>query len=567
MLNRKAWILVLFSVIVSLTAPNLGQGATYYISPSGSDLYNGLSPSFPWLTFSHAILQLTHGDTLIVMDGTYSVAEGTGLPAISCGSNANNGTEEQPITIQAQNERGALLQSTGDLHHAFYMNGCSYWNVIGLRGKSADLPDAEGGKPYSVFAISDSDHITLRRLLSSHPNRYGNSQTIQVSESSYSLVEECEAYYFHRHGISIYRSDYITVRRCYVNSRGYADIPGGCPSHAGAEERGDEGITLYQTTDSIVENCISEGNEFFGNSGQGNQYLGSIALNNLWGFTVGHHCCDDFMEATDNTYVNNVVVGSQYHGFLTQSDVDVFVDHLTSMDSIEYYGLYANNKYSDNRSDDPVVTWDVYPSLAVQNSLFLNNNIYGIGVNEDHVEDYAYRKFEYLNSYGHWQNYGPGLDPSKPEDVMEELSQVDPQMGSCIVFIPQSSPMKGAGKNGEDIGANILKRYEEGVLTDQALWDQETGAFPCGAIVSGLNDVSSSSCFDVHERLNVNANGCTLEMAQDPGTATAAGDSAVSCFVNTLNQSIPKQWIWLLVALTLAIVIAIGARRIVRTED
>ena len=487
----------------------------------------------------------------MVMDGTYSVSGGTGLPAITCGSNANNGTEGQPITIQAQNERGALLQSTGDFNHAFYMNGCSYWNVIGLRGKSADLPDAEGGKPYSVFAISDSDHITLRRLLASHPNRYGNSQTIQVSESSDSLVEECEAYYFHRHGISIYRSDHITVRRSYVNSRGYADIPGGCPSHVGAEGRGDEGITLYQTTDSIVENCISEGNEFFGNSGQGNQYLGSIALNNLWGFAVGHHCCDDFMEATDNTYVNNVVVGSQYHGFLTQSDVDVFVDHLTSMDSIDYYGLYANNKYSDNRSADPVVTWDVYPSLAVQNSLFLNNNIYGIGVNEDHVEDYAYRKFEYLNSYGHGQNYGPGLDPYEPEDVMEELSQVDPEMGSCIVFIPQSSPMKGAGKNGEDIGANILKRYEEGVLTNQSLWDPDTGAFPCGAIVSGLNDVSSSSCFDVHKRLNVNANGCALEIAQEAGTATAAAGSEAGCFIGSVAQSVSGVLCWMLAILAL----------------
>jgi hypothetical protein len=92
------------------------------------------------------------------------------------------------------------------------------------------------------------------------------------------------------------------------------------------------------------------------------------------------------------------------------------------------------------------------------------------------------------------------------------LSEVDPQMGSCIVFIPESSPMKGAGKNGADIGANILYRYEDGILTDQALWDAGTGAFPCGAIVPGLNDVPGSSCFDVHQRLHVNANGCSLEL-------------------------------------------------------
>ena len=508
----KAWIATIVLLLIVLTVPPPSHGETYYISPGGLDTNDGLSASFPWKTFAHAIPELQPGDTLILLDGIYSVSGGTGLPAITCGSNANNGTEGQPITIRAENERGALLESTGDWHHAFYMNGCSHWNVIGLRGKSADLPEAEGGKPYSVFTITKSDHILLQRLLATHPNRYGNSQAIQVSESSDSLVEECEAYYFHRHGISIYRSDHITVRRSYVNSRDYADIPGGCPSHAGAEGRGDEGMTLYQTTDSIVENCISEGNEFFGNSGQRNHYLGSISLDNLYGFVVGHHCCDDFMEARDNTYVNNVAVGSQYHGFLTQSDVNVFVDHLTSMNSTEYYGLYSNNKYSDNRSSDPVVTWMVYPSLAVRNSLFLNNNIHGIRVNEDHAEDYAYRKFEYLNSYGHGQNYGPGLDPVKPEDVKEQLSEVDPQLGTCIVFIPRDSPMKGAGKNGEDIGANILYRYEDGILTDQPLWDPVTGAFPCGAIVPGLNDVPGSSCFDVHERLNVNANGCNLEL-------------------------------------------------------
>ena len=516
---RKSWISTLFLLIVALTFADFTEATTYYICPSGSDSNDGLSTSSPWKTFSHAIPELDPGDTLMVMNGTYSVAGGTGLPSITCGTNANNGTEAQPITIQAQNERQALLESTGDDNTAFRMSGCSYWNVHGLRGKSADLAEGDGGKQHSVFEIVGSNHIQLKRLLATHNNRYFNSQAIQVSQSSYSLVEECEAYYFHRHGISIYRSDHITVRRCYVNSRGYSDITGGCPSHAGAEGMGDEGMTFYQTTDSINENCISEGNEFFGNSGQRNQYLGSIALNNLYGFVVGHHAADAYMEARDNTYLNNVAVGSTYHGFLTQSDVNAFVDHLTSMDNGQntYYGLYSNNKYSDNRSEDPVVTWMVYPSLAVQNTLFLNNGDYGIQVKEDHVEDYVYRKFEYLNSYGHdVNNYGGGLDPIKPEDVKENLSQTDPEMGSCIVFIPSGTPMKGVGKYGEDIGANIVYRYEDGILINQVLWNESTGAFPCGATVSGLNDVSGSSCIDVHQRLNVNANGCNLGTQQCP---------------------------------------------------
>ena len=70
--------------------------------------------------------------------------------------------------------------------------------------------------------------------------------------------------------------------------------------------------------------------------------------------------------------------------------------------------------------------------------------------------------------------------------------------------------MKGAGKNGADIGANVLYRYQDGVLTNLPLWDPTTGKFPCGSVVTGMNDVPGSSCNDVHQRLNVNTNGCSF---------------------------------------------------------
>jgi len=73
--------------------------------------------------------------------------------------------------------------------------------------------------------------------------------------------------------------------------------------------------------------------------------------------------------------------------------------------------------------------------------------------------------------------------------------------------------MKGAGKNGADIGANIIYRYEDGILTDQKLWDQTTGQFPCGATIKGVNDDATfpnSSCVNVHKRLNVGVNGCPI---------------------------------------------------------
>jgi hypothetical protein len=78
----------------------------------------------------------------------------------------------------------------------------------------------------------------------------------------------------------------------------------------------------------------------------------------------------------------------------------------------------------------------------------------------------------------------------------------DPGLGSCKVFIPDGSPMKGMGQNGEDVGANIVCRYENGMLqVGNPLWDPATGQFPCGAIYHGINDLSGESCFDVNKRL------------------------------------------------------------------
>ena len=55
-----------------------------------------------------------------------------------------------------------------------------------------------------------------------------------------------------------------------------------------------------------------------------------------------------------------------------------------------------------------------------------------------------------------------------------------------------------------------LYRYRDGAVTSEPLWNRTTGAFPCGATVAGVNDVAGRSCVDVHQRLNVNTNGCAF---------------------------------------------------------
>ena len=68
-------LLILFFMLVSNAF-----AVTYYISPTGSDLANGLTDTTPWLSFDHSFTSSAFigGDTLILLDGTYSVALGTG---------------------------------------------------------------------------------------------------------------------------------------------------------------------------------------------------------------------------------------------------------------------------------------------------------------------------------------------------------------------------------------------------------------------------------------------------------------------------------------------------------
>ncbi len=122
---------------------------------------------------------------------------------------------------------------------------------------------------------------------------------------------------------------------------------------------------------------------------------------------------------------------------------------------------------------------------------------------------------------------GESTDPNLLADasgnIQESISVAPTGMGlgldECLLWVPAKSNMHGAGKDGADIGATILYRYEtpvgqaEPVLTIKPLWNATTGEFPCGATVSD-DDLDTTagadggSCVDVHVRLNVNQNGC-----------------------------------------------------------
>jgi hypothetical protein len=148
-------------------------------------------------------------------------------------------------------------------------------------------------------------------------------------------------------------------------------------------------------------------------------------------------------------------------------------------------------------------------SFTITNSLIFDNKSYGLRIANSSPFNWL---VEYSNITGNGDSNFPGTENINDDQGNVQRSFSVPPFGmsmqgnQTLVYVPEGSNMKRAGKNGSDIGANILYRYENGILTFIPLWDPTTGAFPCGVIVPGINDLPGFSCFDVNQRLNVNAN-------------------------------------------------------------
>lgn len=495
----------------------------YYLSPIGKDTNSGVIPAKPWRSFMFAIPKLRPGDTLILLNGTYTL-QSTGLPEIICSGSGNavSGTSAAPITIQAQNERKAFLQSDGSTS-ALYMRYCSHWRISGLSAASADFADAQNVKHNDVFSINDSSEILLDRLLGAHNNRYFNSHIFTIDASKNILILECEAYFFHRHGFDVFKSHDVTIRRSYANSRGYEDLPGGFPSD---RPGGDESFVFYHSSNSIIENSIAEfearGFEIHGGQtsdglpgGHNNKVLGSIHLNGHYGAEIDSREVDGVIRtAKNNLYKDFLILNADSSAFQLLSSQRARIENITI-----YNAKSSGIRASDTKPAEPFC--NKMPggcSFTVTNSLIFNNEDTGVKIA---FPDLYHWLVEYSNVFSNGSgDFSVAENISDNEGfVRNSLSITPTKIGltgnQAIVYIPADSNMKGAGKNGADIGANILNRYENGILTCQPLWNPATGAFPCGAVVAGINDLAGSSCFDVHERLNVNANTMPANYAHE----------------------------------------------------
>jgi hypothetical protein len=520
-------LLTVFLVLVSMAVGLNANAATYFLSPGGSDSNSGTS-SAPWRTFDFATPKLRGGDTLILKNGTY------GPLSIDCSESQLNGSSSQLIRIKAENERQALVTSSQPNPGPFMMRNCSYWIIEGLHIKHRDIGNANDEA--HLFSLWNSSNITVKRNLIEFTNRWTNGHVIYLHETTNSLIEENEVYSFHRHGILI-RNGSTTgnniVRRNYVNPRVHLETDIGAPVQSSGvnSHGGDICLGTYPSNNNKFENNISEnckeGNVIIsGGIPDNNKLLGNI--NRTWIGTALATIASINEVGLNNIAENQVNIGfgdiQEAREGLYGYGVGIVCTNCTMIGFASWAGGVTITKDSQQPINSKA-------SFDCINCLSISNPGYGFYIDTGIISNWT---LQFPAVYNNKTNFYPATNSRITNPVILASNE----LGSCKVFVPSSAKsLKGKGKNGADIGANVLYRYENGVLTSQPLWNPITGEFPGGAIISGVNDLAGSSRFDVHKRLNVNTNGCSFPAGYGSTASTSPSTSPVGTSPSASSSS------------------------------
>lgn len=500
-----------------------------FISPTGQVGAAG-TREHPLKTFEEALTRLEPGWSLTLLDGLYDNANGP-LVARCDGVTAKSGTDDlHRVTIRAENKRRAWLRGDGG-RPPIVIESCKYWTIEDLRVESADTPPSgggaapDGGSPIadaeagSVIVLgANNQYVTLRGLLARTANVYARSHILRIGDgSSDVLVEGCELYDFHLDAVAVTRASSVTLRRNYINGSEKPDEETGAVGSSDPTS-GDFGVLLEETSNVLAENNVIEGvHDGFGVVGRSpdlpaaalppapaqvrnNRLFGNVVINPAGaGVRLASRCqnkspCTPHEhKVIDTVLQDDVVVGGSI-GVYSAGAINTQIRQLSVINAANGVLL---NKEPQNVGLQP--TTFVYDSLVAG----FQNVAFRVATGSDTMWT-----FDRCAVDG-------GLGPKywfQPEGVNVSMPiTVAPNLGACFAFIPASSPLKGMGSMG-DVGANVVYRYEDGILDKtMRLWDAATGEFPCGDVV-----IDNQTCKTVHKRLNMAPVGTTATATACP---------------------------------------------------
>jgi hypothetical protein len=442
---KKYFILPIAIILISTPA----FATTYYLSPSGNDSYSSSqaqNQSTPWKTFVKAFGAMSGGDTLALLDGTYSTATGTGYLAsggIPSGTGRSNFT-----TIKAVNDGLVKISSgAGGGGGAALIIGSSY-SYIKFQGITFEGSASANGGTYIYYK---------------NCGFYSSSSGEGVFDiASWFLVEDCWIWGNARIIAANYTANNNVWRRVVIRGDGCST------SNCQGSGNPNVGLTVYASQNVsfqnvfIIDRILGSGSIYanFASAQHSQATLGPVewlGVISLKSPDEGFYLESD--EATSGLFKisNSIVWDSAYDGM-----------NLTFSNSGSTNALVENNTIGQIRNDTGIYL--THSSGTVRNIVVCNTTAAGI---QSGIQP------SYTNVYG----ANPAYATTTPTVGVKSTNPLADGSPASLRYLPRietGSALKGTGYGGADYGANILYKYgtdgtfygETGynTLTNDPLW-------------------------------------------------------------------------------------------------
>ena len=437
-------VLKVICLLVLFAAIGIGKAAaaTYYMAPNGSDGGSGSTGS-PWATFDKAMTVLRSGDTLLLKDGTYYQPMDVTV----------SGTAGKPITIKAAGDGKVTIDGQSGMT-PLTIHGSSTSHIHNVTIEGLVLRNSSG----HVVDIAYTDYITLRRVSAYGADYNSNSHVFSLVWSTHSLLEDCAASGYGRAMYDIYESDYTTLRRCWGRWTGH--------SYTGGDTGGL--VQIYGTSNSIVENFIgtklaSWAGPVDGIGPWANYYNSGANYNSFYGNviiginTVAFYDSSSKYNIRGNRFRDDVSINTP-SGFQQEGDDDLQITNMTIVNATHAGVTIQRNSYAPKKADF------VMRGLLKNSSLFIAK--IGIVVNDN-----ASQPHSFLHTSNNFYNVGTAYYRTSPGagEASVNPNYNTPGYGNgAYLMVPPA--LRKIGEGGADLGAEVLYRYRDGVLTSEPLW-------------------------------------------------------------------------------------------------
>lgn len=431
--------------IFSFIIPFYANAKTIYISTTGNDGYNGSSETLAIASIKHAYQIMSPGDILEFMDGIYN--QQLYPPVSLSGSDASytifraKNPGKVIIAPKQYNSTEAALYvysstSLGTSHHMMFQG----FHVIGYGETFAIRLNSQDNISENLM----TSYIIIKQTGCKGSSRDYNNNAFEVSNVKNTLIEDVYAYGFGRKAFEVFGCRKVTVRRAVVRYDWWEG-----DSYKPNDPRNN--FTAYNTIDSVFENIISfdagpnpvgVSSDRSGITASGN----TTAVSSITG-------------SSNNGYYGCVVMNNNppvgiHNGIMVNGGTGLPASNISFKDIV----VWGEKSYG-------VTVHDNANGVYFSNITISNSGLTGLRIN-----DYpAYKILDVSVKYSvSMNNKGYGfynVAATNSSSIKNSNADLEASYVPTFNYLPTNTPKEGYVR-----GADVTKKYVNGVKTTESLW-------------------------------------------------------------------------------------------------